>query len=63
MTFKKQSFGRTVMVNVFCPSTQKAEAGRSLRVRGQSSLQSEFQNSQDYTEKPCLKKQKQLLVI
>ena len=26
-------------------------------VQGQPGLQSEFQNSQDYTEKPCLKKQ------
>jgi hypothetical protein len=28
-------------------------------VRGQLGLQSEFQDSQGYTEKPCLKKQKQ----
>jgi hypothetical protein len=28
-------------------------------VRGQSGLQSEFQDSQGYTEKPCLEKQKQ----
>jgi hypothetical protein len=28
-------------------------------VRGQPGLQSEFQDSQGYTEKPCLKKQKQ----
>jgi hypothetical protein len=28
-------------------------------VRGQSGLQSEFQDSQGYTEKPCLKKTKQ----
>jgi hypothetical protein len=27
-------------------------------VRGQPGLQSEFQDSQGYTEKPCLKKQK-----
>ena len=26
------------------------------QVRGQPGLQSEFQDSQDYTEKPCLKK-------
>ncbi|EDL01459.1 mCG147000, partial [Mus musculus] len=25
-----------------------------LRIRGQPGLQSEFQSSQDYTEKPCL---------
>jgi hypothetical protein len=29
-----------------------------LCVRGQPGLQSEFQDSQGYTEKPCLKKQK-----
>jgi hypothetical protein len=28
-------------------------------IQGQSGLQSEFQDSQGYTEKPCLKKQKQ----
>ena len=28
------------------------------RVRGQPGLQSEFQDSQDYTEKPCLEKPK-----
>jgi hypothetical protein len=27
-------------------------------IRGQPGLQSEFQDSQDYTEKPCLEKQK-----
>lgn len=30
-----------------------------LRVRDQSGLQSEFLDSQDYTEKACLKKQKE----
>jgi hypothetical protein len=30
-----------------------------FRVRGQPGLQSEFQDSQSYTEKPCLEKQKQ----
>jgi hypothetical protein len=29
-----------------------------FRVRGQPGLQSEFQDSQDYTEKPCLEKPK-----
>jgi hypothetical protein len=33
------------------PSTWEAEAG----VQGQPGLQSEFQDSQGYTEKPCLK--------
>jgi hypothetical protein len=28
-------------------------------IRGQPGLQSEFQDSQGYTEKPCLEKQKQ----
>jgi hypothetical protein len=31
-------------------------------VRGQPGLQSEFQDSQGYTEKPCLKKKKSVLV-
>jgi hypothetical protein len=35
----------------FKPSTQEAEAGGSLPVRGQPGLQSEFQDSQGYTEK------------
>jgi hypothetical protein len=30
-----------------------------FRVRGQPGLQSEFQDSQDYSKKPCLEKQKQ----
>jgi hypothetical protein len=30
----------------------------SSTVRGQPGLQSEFQDSQGYTEKPCLEKQK-----
>ena len=37
----------------FNPSTQEAE----LWVWSQPGLQSEFQDSQGYTEKPCLKKQ------
>ena len=37
---------------------QEAEAGR-FWVQGQPGLQSEFQDSQGYTEKPCLKKTKQ----
>ena len=34
----------------------KVEASRSLWVRGQPGLQSEFQDSQGYAEKHCLKK-------
>ena len=44
-----------MVVHAFSPSTWEAEAGR---VRGQPGLQSEFQDSQGYTEKPCLEKQK-----
>jgi hypothetical protein len=39
---------RVAGTNTFNPSTWEAEAG---------GLQSEFQDSQGYTEKPCLKKQ------
>jgi hypothetical protein len=41
----------------FNSSTQEAKAGGFLSSRGQLGLQSEFQESQSYTEKPCLKKQ------
>jgi hypothetical protein len=41
-----------VMAHTFNPSTWEA-------VRGQPGLQSEFQDSQGYTEKPCLRKTKQ----
>jgi hypothetical protein len=42
------------------PSTQEAEAGRSLWVWGQPGLQSEFQNSQDI-EKFYLKQTSKML--
>jgi hypothetical protein len=44
---------QAVVAHAFNPSTQEAKAGR---VRGQPGLQSEFQDSQGYTEKPCLEK-------
>jgi hypothetical protein len=44
-----------VVAHAFNPSTWEAEAGGFL---GQPDLQSEFQDSQGYTEKPCLKKKK-----
>jgi hypothetical protein len=47
---------QAAVVHAFNPSTWEAEAGRFLIQIG---LQSELQNSQAYTEKPCLKKQKQ----
>jgi hypothetical protein len=40
-----------VVVQAFSPSSQKAEAGGSTWVQGQSGLQSKFQDSQGYTEK------------
>jgi hypothetical protein len=45
-----------MVVHTFNPSTWEAEAG-DFWVRGQPRLQSEFQDSQGYTEKPCLEKQ------
>jgi hypothetical protein len=46
-----------VVAHSFNPSSWEAEAGKFL-VRDQPGLQSEFQDSQGYTEKPCLKKEK-----
>jgi hypothetical protein len=49
-----------MVVHAFNPSTQEAEAGGFLSSRP-AGLQSEFQDSQGYTEKPCLKKVPQSL--
>jgi hypothetical protein len=46
-----------VVLHAFNPSTREAEAGGFLSSRP-SCLQSEFQDSQDYTEKPCLEEPK-----
>jgi hypothetical protein len=43
-----------VVGHAFDPSTWEAEASEDFWVLGQPGLQSEFQDSQDYTEKPCL---------
>jgi hypothetical protein len=43
------------MAHAFSPSTWEAEAGRFLSSRPATQLQSEFQDSQGYTEKSCLK--------
>jgi hypothetical protein len=43
-----------MVAHAFNPSTQKAEAGGSLSVQNQPGLQIKFQDSQGYTEKPCL---------
>jgi hypothetical protein len=48
-----------VVAHAFNPSTPEAEAGRFLSSRPAWSIQSEFQDSQGYTEKPCLEKKKQ----
>jgi hypothetical protein len=45
-----------VVAHAFDPSTWEAEAGGFLSLRpAWSTIQSEFQDSQGYTEKPCLK--------
>jgi hypothetical protein len=46
-----------VVAHAFNPSTWEAEAGGFLSSRPASS-KSEFQDSQGYTEKPCLEKPK-----
>jgi hypothetical protein len=48
----------TVVVHAFNPSIWETEAGRYLGLRPRPGLQSEFQDSQGYTEKPCLEKKK-----
>jgi hypothetical protein len=45
-----------VVAYAFNPSTQR-QGQADFWVRGQPGLQSEFQDSQSYTEKPCLEKQ------
>jgi hypothetical protein len=48
-----------VVAHAFNPSIWEAKAGGSLSSRPawSTGLQSEFQDSQSYTEKPCLEKQ------
>jgi len=41
-------------MRVFNPSTEEAETGGSLWLRGQPGLQNKLQGSQGYTKKPCL---------
>ena len=52
----KRDCSQAVAVRAFNPSTQEAEAGGTLLVKGQPGLQRVFQNRlQSYTEKLCLK--------
>jgi hypothetical protein len=53
--FKVAQPCRVVVAHAFNPSTWEAETGGFLSLPG---LQSEFQDSQDYAEKPCLEKPK-----
>ena len=53
---KKETFKSGSGDNTFNPSTWEAGAGRFLSLR-QAWSEGEFQDSQGYTEKPCLKKQ------
>ena len=50
-----RSISPGVVAHAFNPSTWEAEAGRFLSLRPAWSI--EFQDSQGYTEKPCLEKQ------
>jgi hypothetical protein len=45
------------MVHALISSNLETEAGRSLQIQGQPDLQSEFWDSQGYTEKPCLERE------
>jgi hypothetical protein len=47
-----------VIAHVFNPSTREAQRQADFWVQGQPGLQSEFQDSQGYIEKLCLKKTK-----
>ena len=54
--FTETNVGQVAVVaHAFNASTWEAEAGRSL-CSSQPGLQSEFQDSQRYTENPCLEK-------
>jgi hypothetical protein len=47
-----------VVAHTFNPITWEAEASSSLWVQGQPGLHNEFQDSQGYKVRPCLKKTK-----
>ena len=62
-TASKKQKQVAVVVHVFNPSTGEAEAGRFLWVWDQPGLQSKFQDSQGYTEKPYLFKKKKSIIV
>ena len=47
-----------MVVNTFNPRTQEAKGGGSLTLTPDWSTESQFQGSQNYTKKSCLKKTK-----
>lgn len=48
-----------MVASTFSPSTQEAELGGDLcKFQDQPDLQSKLQDSEDYIERPCLKKSK-----
>jgi hypothetical protein len=54
LVFKKKSCSQAWWHMPLIPALGRQ---RQKKVRGQPGLQSEFQDSQGYTEKPCLEKQ------
>ena len=60
--FKTAGFSQMVVAQAFNPSTQETEVVGSLRLRPAWSTE-QVPEQQDYTEKPCLKKAKQLVLL
>jgi hypothetical protein len=60
LTLLLKNVKKAMVVHAFNPSTWEAEAGGFLS-SGQPSLESEFQDSQGYTEKPCLEEKKNVM--
>ena len=52
----------SIVMHTFNPNTRETVAGGSLWVQGQPYLQIEFQDSQDYVERPCFKWKKYVLL-
>jgi hypothetical protein len=63
-SLKNDHLCQAVVAPAFNPSTWERQRQEDLRVPGQPGLQSEFQDSQGYTEKTCLEtKQNKKLFI